>query len=70
MDLVLENGIERIAIECKFSSAPKLSKGFWNALEAIQPTKTFIVVPIDTCYELKKDIWVTGLEKLLSLIGL
>ncbi len=68
MDLVIENGIERIAIECKFSSAPKLSKGFWNALEAIQPTKTFIVVPIDTCYELKKDIWVTGLEKIISLI--
>jgi len=68
MDLVLINGDERIAIECKVSSAPKLSKGFWNAIDAIQPTKTFVVVPIETCYELKKDIWVTGMEKLLSLI--
>jgi len=68
MDLILINGDERIAIECKVSSAPKLSKGFWNAIDAIQPTKTFVVVPIETCYELKKDIWVTGMEKLLSLI--
>jgi len=68
MDLVLIKGDERIAIECKVSSAPKLSKGFWNAIDAIQPTKTFVVVPIETCYELKKDIWVTGMEKLLSLI--
>ena len=68
MDLVLENGIERIAIECKVSSAPTLSKGFWNAIEAIQPTKTFIVVPIETFYVLKNNIWVTGLEKLISFI--
>lgn len=68
MDLVLENGLERIAIECKVSSAPTLSKGFWNAVEAIQPTKIFVVVPIETCYELKKSIWVTGLGKLISLI--
>jgi len=68
MDLVLENGMKRIAIECKVSSAPTLTKGFWNAIEAIKPDKTFIIVPIDTCYEIKKNIWVTGLEKLISLI--
>ncbi len=68
MDLILEKGSERIAIECKVSSAPTLTKGFWNAIESIQPTKTFIVVPINTCYELKNNIWVTGLENILSFL--
>ncbi len=68
MDLVIETGTERIAIECKVSSAPTFSKGFWNAIDAIKPNKTFVVVPIETCYEIKKNIWVTGLEKLISLI--
>ena len=64
MDLVLEKGLERIAIECKASSAPVLTKGFWNALETIQPTKTFIIVPIDTSYEIKKDVWVKGISSI------
>ncbi|MGC3978736.1 MAG: hypothetical protein QM751_11215 [Paludibacteraceae bacterium] len=56
MDLVLEKRQECIAIECKASSAPIiLTKGFWNALEAIRSTKTFIIVPIETHYELKKE---------------
>lgn len=64
MDLILEKGIERIAIECKANSAPTLTKGFWNAIETIQPTKTYIVVPIDTHYELKNNVWVTGINDL------
>jgi len=64
IDLILEKGNERIAIECKVSSAPTLTKGFWNSIEIIKPTKSFIVVPIDTLYELKQNVWVTGLKQL------
>lgn len=64
IDLILEKGNERIAIECKVSSAPTLTKGFWNSIEIIKPTKSFIIVPIDTLYELKQNVWVTGLKHL------
>ena len=64
IDLILEKGNERIAIECKVSSAPTLTKGFWNSIEIIKPTKSFIIVPIDTLYELKQNVWVTGLKQL------
>ncbi|MEI6751599.1 MAG: ATP-binding protein [Paludibacter sp.] len=61
MDLVLEKGSERIAVECKASSSPVLTKGFWNAVNAIQPSITYIVVPINTRYEIKENIWVVGI---------
>lgn len=66
MDLVLEKGDIRIAVECKISSAPALTKGFWNSIDVIKPHKTLIVIPIDTCYEIKKDVWVTGLNGIKS----
>jgi uncharacterized protein len=43
IDLVLQLGAERWAIEIKRTSAPKLSKGFHVACEDIQPTRKFVV---------------------------
>ncbi|MGE5357138.1 MAG: ATP-binding protein [Deltaproteobacteria bacterium] len=68
IDLILEKGDYRIAIECKMSSAPELTKGNWNALEDIKPDKTLIVIPTEACYEIKENIWVTGLENVAELI--
>jgi predicted AAA+ superfamily ATPase len=70
IDLFLIKGHERIAIECKISSAPTLTKGFWNAIEVLQPTKSIVIIPTDTCYEIKKDVWVTGLNGIESFFEL
>jgi uncharacterized protein len=43
IDLVLQLGAERWAIEIKRTSAPKLSKGFHVACEDVQPTRKFVV---------------------------
>jgi hypothetical protein len=51
------------------SSAPELTKSNWNALNVIQPTKTLIVIPINTCYEIKENVWVTGLENVREMIN-
>ncbi len=64
IDLILEKGDEQIAIECKVSSAPTITKGFWKAIEAIKPTKSYIIIPIDTFYELSKNVWVCGLGQI------
>jgi uncharacterized protein len=44
IDLLLEfSGSEKWAIEIKRSSAPSVSKGFYNACEDIQPAQAFVV---------------------------
>jgi predicted AAA+ superfamily ATPase len=67
MDLVLEHEGKIIAIECKVSTAPQLSKNFFKAKEVLQPEITYIVTPIATePYFLKEDCMVISLRDLLE----
>ncbi len=67
IDLVLEKGEKRIAIEIKSSSAPRVTQGFYEALKVIQPMKAFVVAPVDKSFPLMEDIWVHNLKSLLEL---
>jgi predicted AAA+ superfamily ATPase len=67
LDLILEKGNQRIAIECKASMTPKLAKGFWRALEVVQPQKTFVITPISGSYDLAPKVTVCGLNEFLNL---
>ena len=64
--LILKKGNKIIAVECKASTAPKLSKGFWNALADIQPYKTYIIVPIAQKYPIKESVFVCGINEFLK----
>jgi hypothetical protein len=69
IDLILEINNDIVAIECKASSAPQPTKGFYKALEDIMPTKTFIVAPItSSSYSLAENITVTSLTELLDVL--
>ena len=64
MDLVLDIHGKIIAIECKASAAPQVTKGFYNAIEVLKPVKTFVVAPIETeMYALQDDIFVASLKE-------
>lgn len=67
MDLILEKGNQRIAIECKASTAPKLTKGFYRALEVVQPQKTYVIIPVPVSYEIAPNITVCGLSEFLNI---
>jgi len=67
LDLILEKGNQRIAIECKASAAPKPTKGFWRALEDIKPQKTYIIAPIADSYPIKESVMVCGLTIFLEM---
>jgi predicted AAA+ superfamily ATPase len=67
IDLVLEKGLEKIAIEIKVSSAPSLTQGFYEALKVIKPSQSFVVAQVDSPYPLKNDIWVHNLQTFLNL---
>ena len=61
IDLVLVKGERIIAIECKASASPVLTKGFWKSLEVINPGKTFVIVPVSGSYPIKQNVTVCGL---------
>lgn len=68
MDLVLVLHQKKIAIECKAASAPQPTKGFYNAIEAIQPDITYIVAPINANgYALSSTIRVVSLAEIILL---
>jgi len=68
IDLVLERGVKRIAIEIKSSANPKLSQGFWEALKVIEPQKAYVVAPVSMSFPLKHDVWVHNLPRLLEIL--
>ncbi len=67
LDLILVKGNIRIAIECKASTAPKLTKGFYRALDVIKPQQTFVIIPTQVSYSLAPNIIVCGLSEFLEI---
>ncbi len=58
-----------IAIECKASRAPALSKGTFSAINDLKPEFTFIVSPVEKGYSARKGIDVVSLDELAGRIG-
>jgi hypothetical protein len=56
-------------VECKASAAPQLTKGNWNAIEDIQPDKSFIVAPVSSTYPIAENVWVTNLLNFLKEVS-
>jgi hypothetical protein len=53
LDLVIEAGGTRIGIEAKLSSAPTVTKGFWQACEDVGVSQAWVVAPV-------RDGWPIG----------
>jgi hypothetical protein len=62
----MTKGRKKIAVECKSSSAPDTSKGFWTALDDIKPDETWIIAPVNEPYPLKKNVMVAPLDYFLK----
>ncbi|MCC6582018.1 MAG: DUF4143 domain-containing protein, partial [Phycisphaeraceae bacterium] len=69
IDLVMTKGRKKIAVECKASSAPSVSRGFWTALDDIKPDETWIIAPVNEPYPLKKNVTVAPLDYFLRHCG-
>ena len=70
LDLLIERGSRTIAVECKASSAPQVTKGFWRAIETTKPDKTYIVSPVSASYPFKNDVEVCGLSDFLKKVDI
>ncbi len=60
IDAVVERGgnrgDRRIGIEAKFSSAPKPSRGFWQAIEDLGLDQAYVVAPVAAPYPLAANV--------------
>ncbi len=64
-DLVItKGGMPEVLVEIKYSTAPKISKGFHIAQLDLVAKKQFIVCPIAEGYPLSENIRVIGLDEL------
>lgn len=55
MDVVVELGSKKIGFEIKFSSAPKVTRGFWQACQDIGLDHAYVVAPVSQGWPLKSD---------------
>lgn len=56
LDLVVEQGGRRIGFEIKLSSAPAVSRGFWNACEDLGLAQAYVVAPVSAPYPLADNV--------------
>jgi predicted AAA+ superfamily ATPase len=72
IDLVLEKGLRRVAVEFKASSAPKPTRGLYHAMQDLGITEAYIVAPLpeETTYPAREGVTVTTVAQLPGLIGL
>ena len=63
---MLEKGSTRIGIECKASTAPTVTRGFWSARDDLQLDALWVVCPLDTSYPWKDGVTIGGLRPFLD----
>jgi predicted AAA+ superfamily ATPase len=66
IDLILRRGRRTLAFELKSSSVPRVSKGFWNALEDIAPDEAYVVAPVKESYPMKGGVMVSPLQEIIA----
>lgn len=70
IDLVIEIGSKnRIAIEIKRSSTPKVSKGFYIGCEDIEATHKYVVYPGEERFPLGDNVTAISLPEIMNVIG-
>ena len=68
IDIIVENGKKRIAVECKAGLAPKLSIGTFTAIADIQPLASLVVSPVAAGWPMKKGIDVVNISEAIRSI--
>jgi uncharacterized protein len=55
LDLVVELGSKKYGFEIKFSSAPKVTKGFWQACKDVGVQHAYVLAPVAQGWPLQSD---------------
>jgi hypothetical protein len=66
MDLILEFGLKKIAIECKATTSPDITRSMATAINDLSPEHVFIIAPVKETYPLSPMVTVTSIVELLK----
>ena len=67
VDLVLHSSRVRVAIECKFSSAPKPARGFHEAMMDLEASRGFVIAPVPEAFDLSAQVRVLPINDLSAV---
>jgi hypothetical protein len=68
VDLVLEKGRRRVAVECKAFSAPEITRGFRQALADLRVSDAWVIAPVRDSYPAGSGITVSPLQQFLAML--
>ena len=69
IDLVLTRGEKRYAFEMKYSTTPKPTKGFWQAMTDLNIAKVWVIAPVEHAYPLAENVAVIPVQRLPDVIA-
>ena len=58
IDLLIRRRNKLVAVEIKASSSPRLERGFWSALDDVQPDQSWVAAPVGTPFALSETVTV------------
>lgn len=70
IDLVIEKGLKKIVVEIKASTAPRLDKGYLNAVKFLEPDEMWLIGQVDMLYSAGNGVKVGNLEIFLKEVNL
>lgn len=56
LDLLIEHGGRKTGVEIKFSSAPKVTKGFWQACEDVGVHRAYVLAPVRDAWPMADNV--------------
>jgi len=62
IDLILTRGDRKLAVECKASAAPRVSRGFWTGMEDLGIETAWVIAPIRDAYSIAQNVTVSSLD--------
>ncbi len=68
VDFVLEHGGKTLALECKASLSPKLTKGNYISQSDVKSDKLLVVIPSDDAFEKSKSVYIASLKLAMSFV--
>ena len=69
LDLVIDMGQRKVAVEIKFSAAPKPTKGFWTALQDLHIDRAYVAAPVAMRYPLAPGVEVLPVQSLAAVFA-
>jgi predicted AAA+ superfamily ATPase len=68
IDFILTKGKRTVAVECKLSQAPVLSRGFYNIVDELKIKEAYVVCPVKQAFPISNSIRVIPVSGLIEAL--